>query len=129
MNAIATALLRRDLPALRGCLVELRRLDDRDSYDEAVATIAGLSRRLPPPWFTSVIELWHDVVAQKPWALALAWESANAGADEQALIAARAAVARHGDDPIFAEELTFLSETLAKRAKTKAKRKADAKRD
>lgn len=119
---LTAALLRRDVPALHGCLVELRRLDDRDSYDEAVATIAGLSRRLPPTWFTTVIGQWHEVVSQKPWALALAWESANAGADEQALIAARAAVAQYSDDQAFAEEFAFLSQTIEKR-KRRTKKK------
>ena len=128
---LTAALLRRDAPALRACFTELRRLDDRDSYDEAVDAIGGLARRLPPAWFTTVIALWHEEITHKSWALALAWASANAGADEQALIAARAAVAHHPDDAAFVDELTFLSDTIAKRKSaqdSRAKAAEDAKK-
>lgn len=119
---LVAALLRHDADGVRSCFAELRRLDDRDSYDEAIDAIGGLARRLPPAWFTTVVGLWHETVEHRSWALALAWAAFHADAGEQALIAARAAVAKHPDETAFAEELAFLGETVEKRKRQTKKK-------
>lgn len=112
---LIAALVLRDDALLASCLRDLARRGDRVETESAAGLVGAWAGAMPSGRLATVLAQWHAVVAQKPYALEIAWSALLAGQWDAALDAAGAAVARYLDDPILVEEARDIAALVAER--------------
>jgi hypothetical protein len=120
INAEIAALISRDDAALRAALTAIGRSNDKFSIDSAATWIGTAARFIPPDDFAKVLAAWRDTIDHQSGYFHIAWRAASCLAPEQALMTARAAVARYPEEKDFAEELGYMEKVLAAQSSTSA---------
>ena len=113
INTEIAALISRDDGALRAALTAIGRGNDKFSIDSAATWIGTAARFIPPDDFAKVLAAWRDTIDHQSGYFHIAWRAASCLAPEQALMTARAAVARYPQEKDFAEELGYMEKVLA----------------
>ncbi len=112
LGQLITALLTEDAPALRDLLAQAAAKGDKRLRDRTAQIIGDTAPFLDQEWFATVMDLWREELDYKPKYFWIAWRAAIAGAEANALLAARRAAERYPEDPAFTAEYQFMQELL-----------------
>lgn len=110
------AVIARDEAGLRACLKKVREEKDKDYLDDTAQWLGDAARRVPLDWFATVLKAWDQEIgdAGKQKYFWIAWRAALGKAPGHALLAAKLAAERFGnEDPAFVEEYQFMNGLLA----------------